>query len=53
MISWRVGLSKEEAFGFVNMCGSTITVKAQGGVDELANMGSRYYQAVRQYRGPT
>jgi diphthamide synthase (EF-2-diphthine--ammonia ligase) len=49
MISWRVGRSKEEAFGFVNMR-STITVKAQGGVDELANMGSRYYQAVRQYR---
>ena len=29
---------------------SVITVRAQGGVDETANMGSRYYQAVRQYR---
>jgi hypothetical protein len=39
--------SKQEAFGFVNMR-STITVKAQGGVDETANMGSRYYQEERQ-----
>ena len=48
MISWTVSQT-EEAFGFVSMR-ATITVKAQGGVDELANMGSRYYQAVRQYR---
>ena len=43
MISWRVSRSTEEAFGFVNMR-SVITVKAQGGVDETANMGCRYYQ---------
>jgi hypothetical protein len=47
MISWRVSRSTEEAFGFVSMR-ATITVKAQGGVDETANMGSRYYQEERQ-----
>ena len=47
MISWRVSRSTEEAFSFVNMR-STITVKAQGGVDEPSNMGSRNYQANRQ-----
>ena len=47
MISWRVSRSTEEAFGLVDIR-STITVKAQGGVDETANMGSRYYQEERQ-----
>jgi len=39
--------SKQEAFGFVSMR-AVITVKAQGGVDEPSNMGSRYYQEERQ-----
>ena len=46
MISLTVSQT-EEVFGFLNMR-SVITVKAQGGVDETATMGSRYYQEERQ-----